>query len=364
MLISIFGFLLVVIIIVFIHEFGHYIAAKLCGVRVLEFSIGFGKPLWRFRDSRGVVWKFCILPLGGFVKMAGDQSIYSDHKGEEFNYLTDKEKKECFAFQPPLKKAFIAAAGPVANYLLAACIIFCIYMSYGKYIVSNEIGEVVENSPAMHSGLLKGDKIVAIDDTTIDSFDNIYNLVSLIPNTLIKVEIERKFSRKIINVLTGQKEIRDQDGKILGNVGVLGVISNKTQHIDLNFIEAVSYTMSDIKTISIMTFTTIKQILIGTRSVDELRGAFTIVSESGKSVRNGALNFITFLAMISINIGFVNLLPIPILDGGHIAYTIYELISGKKPNKKIASLLNKAGLIIVIFMFVISTSNDIKALLF
>ncbi len=361
MLTSIFGFLLVIAIIVFIHELGHYIAARLCGVRVLEFSIGFGKSLFQIKDSHNTIWKICAFPLGGYVKMYGDQNIYSNHT------LTShalRLEKEAFAFQSPIKRALIAFAGPLANYLLAGIIITLLYYSFGKNIVSTEIGKVLENSPAVEAGIVKDDKILAIDNKEILSFDEIYHHVSLIPNTLIKLKILRNDEIININLKTGEREIKDQNGKILGKVGVIGVMSKEPVHIDLNLFSAISYALNDITAISKMTLISLKQIITGTRSTSEIRGTLTIANESGKNLESGLIDFVAFIAMISINIGFINLLPIPVLDGGHIMYCFYEIIARRKPSANLMNLMNKFGIILIIFIFVISTSNDINALLF
>lgn len=362
MLTSIFGFLLVIAIIVFIHELGHYVAARLCGVRILEFSIGFGKSLFQIKDSKNTIWKICAFPLGGYVKMYGDLNIYSDHDINDS--FTKNSKNETFAAQSPIKRGFIAFAGPLANYILAAIIITSLYLSYGKNIVSSEVGDIAKDSPAMNAGILKNDKILAIDGESISSFDQIYHHISLIPNTIITLKILRNEKIIKMDLKTAEREIKDENGKILGKIGIIGVMSKEPTHLELNLSSAFLYALNDLKTISVMTFTSLKQIITGIRSASEIRGTLTIANESGKNLQNGFIDFITFIAMISINIGFINLLPIPVLDGGHLLYCLYEIIAQKKPSKNFVTIMNKFGVILIIFIFVISTSNDINALLF
>ncbi len=364
MLSSSFGFLLVITIIVFVHEMGHYIAAKLCGVRVLEFSVGFGKSLLKIKDKSGTLWKLCLIPLGGYVKMFGDRGVASEENVALVSRLSEYEKKKTYALQPPLKRFFIASAGPLANYILAAFIIVSFYSYHGKNFIPPIAANIIENSPAEKAGLESGDKIISIDGIAINSFDQILNEISLYPHKKTNVEIERDGKKRLVPIVTGERKIKDSNGKILGKVGFIGISSGKAEYRDVNFVDAVKYTLQDIWNISAMTLTSVKQMIIGARSASELRGTLTIAQQSGESINEGISEFFIYVAMLSINIGFVNLLPIPILDGGHMVFCLYETIFRRRANKRIEAILNKVGIIIIIFLFVISTSNDIKAILF
>lgn len=363
MLSSFLGFLLVISLVVFVHELGHYFGARLCDVRVTEFSIGFGKSIFGFIDRRGTKWKFSLIPLGGYVKMLGDSNIASTHSGANPNAAYSQEEREGFAGKPPLSRMLIAFLGPAANYLLSIIIFVAFYSVNGKLLISNVIGGVQEDSPAYHYGLRAGDEIVSIDGVPTPVFSKIYAYVSLHPNKEIDIELKRQDQTTHMRIKTDVREVKDSRNKLVGRVGVLGVMSDRPQLRNVNVIEAIYYAIDDAILISKMTLTSLKQMVIGTRSLDELKGAITIADQSGQSLANGFEEFILFVAMISINIGFINLLPIPILDGGHIILCLYEFIAGRKPGERVMRLLNSLGLILVIFMFVISTSNDIKALI-
>ncbi len=360
---SLIGFLIVITIIVLIHEMGHYLAAKVCGVRVLEFSIGFGKSIFQFYDKHNTKWKIGFIPLGGYVKMYGDAGLASNADNVLLHAISDVDKSKTFAFQSPLRRMFIAFAGPLSNYLLSFVIFVGFLLVYGKVSINNTIGEIIENTPAYHSGIKSGDKIISIDGSSTPSFDKIYAYVSLRPNQIMELEIERNEIIQKLEIKSSQREIKDSNGKVIGIVGILGISPSDPKHIELNIFDAMYHSVDDIITISKMTFTSLGQILFGTRPLDDLRGIVTIADQSGSSLSSGVQDFLIFIAMISINIGFVNLLPIPLLDGGHIILCLYEIITGRAPNDRVIGLLNSFGIVFIIFMFVISTSNDIKALI-
>ena len=364
MLTSILSFLLVITIIVFIHEMGHYLAARSVGVRILEFSIGFGKALFKLKDKHGTTWKICPIPLGGYVKMYGDAGVASNADFEKLKQLPEQERKQTFSMQPPLNKAYIAAAGPFANFFLAFVIFFSFSLFSGRYYIPNKVASVQQNSPAEKAGIKIDDKIIEIDGTETNSFDKIYNKVSLYPNTILSIKIERKGITHNMKIKTAEKQVKDKNGKIAGRVGVLGIASKEPELQNLGILDALYYAIDDVSSIISTTYHALLQMVSGARSLDELRGTITIADHSGTTLTQGLFSFIFFIAMISINIGFVNLLPIPLLDGGHILFAFYELIIGKPPSEEVLSVVHKIGMAIIIFMFVISTSNDIKALLF
>jgi regulator of sigma E protease len=225
------------------------------------------------------------------------------------------------------------------------------------------VGEVQENSPAYNVGVKEGDRIKSINGNSTDSFEEIYSYVSLNPNKKLKLAILRHEQVMEIDIICGEREIKDSNNKVIAKVGILGIKSEKPKLEQLNILDSALAGVNDIIIISRMTFTALVQIFAGDRSLDEIRGTISIAEQSGSSLEGGVLSFFMYIAMISINVGFVNLLPVPILDGGHIVLCLYELVLCRRPGPKIQAILNGVGLVFIIFLFVISTSNDIKALL-
>ena len=364
MLSSLVGFLIAISLIVFVHEMGHYLAARSLGIKILEFSIGFGKSLFTFKDKHGTKWKISSIPLGGYVKMFGDTGPSSSAAISQLSKFPEELKRQSFAMQSPLKRAYVAFAGPFANYALAFVIFCAFYSFFGERYISNQISNIAENSPAYASGLKAGDKIISINNRKTNDFEKIYNYISMNPNAEINLEIDRLGSIFSVKTKTTSKEIKDENGKLLGVIGSIGIYSTEPEIRSLDIFEASAKSFDYLISMSLLTFDSISQMIIGQRSLDELKGTLTIADYSGKNLERGWVHFIFFIAMISINIGFINLMPIPVLDGGHIIFCFYELLVGRPPSVKMQKILNGFGMLIIIFMFVISTSNDIKALLY
>jgi len=362
---SIIGFLITISILVFIHEYGHYYVAKKCGVKILDFSIGFGKALFSWKDKYGTNWKISAIPLGGYVKMFGDQSAASNPNNALLAQLTEEEKRQTFTFQPLRNRALIVAAGPAANYLLAIVILAGFYLFYGKQDILPIVGRVMENSAAARAGIVAGDKILEINNKPVSSFNDIALIVSLRPEQQLDVKFERQEEVKKISLVSGAREILDARGKVVSKVGLLGIEASKEKiAIKYGLFESVNAALTDIWDISAASLTALGQIITGKRSSSELRGTLTIASQSGESLQQGPEEFLLFIALLSINLGLINLMPIPALDGGHLLFNLCEAIAGRPLSIKFQNYGYRIGFSLIIFLFVISTSNDIKAILF
>lgn len=355
-MLSIFGFILTISLLVFIHEFGHYYIAKIFGVKVEEFSIGFGKELFSKIDKDGVKWKICTLPFGGYVKIYGfDPATLKN---------TQDNRPLTFLSKPLWVQFLIIAAGPIANYLLAILIFTTIYFSHGQVEIPPIIGEVAVNSPAELAGLRENDKVIMIGTNKIDSFVDLQRNIFMSGTKSINLLVERH--DEIINIVITPKEISQKlDNQPEIKKPYIGVIAkNEPIFIKMNIFQSIYQGSVDVVYISGLILRHFGQMLMGTRSLNEIGGPITIAKESGKSLEQGVANFALFVAMISINLGLLNLLPIPVLDGGHLMFIIYQTIFGKTLSAAIKNVILRLGMGIIIFLIVISLSNDIKNLVF
>lgn len=354
MLVSATSFIIVLGVIIFIHEFGHYYAARKCGVRVEEFSLGFGKVLWGRKDKAGTYWKIRAIPLGGFVKMYGDKNAASMTDQEFVDSMNAAQKKEAFSTQPLLNKAFIVGSGPLANFLLAVVIFASLYFVYGKIEIDPVVGSVMSSSPAEVAGIKAGDVIIKLGDLQIKAFTDLRQVVLLSPNQELSMEIQRGGEVISLKVTPMPKD----------QIGFIGVSPDldKVKHVSVGVFDSILLAVRDTYVTSVAILDSIYDMIFGSRSTEHIGGIVSVAKESGRALSQGSL--LLFIAFVSINIGLMNLLPIPILDGGHLLFLLYEAVVGKKMTSKIESIAYLIGMALIIFLVVISTLNDIKSLLF
>lgn len=351
------GFILTISLLVFVHEFGHYYVAKIFGVKIEEFSIGFGKELFAKIDKDGVRWKICALPFGGYVKIYGfDPATIKDLKIED--------KRLTFLSKALWRQFLIIAAGPIANYLLAILILTNIYFFHGQIEIPAIIGEVVVGSPAENSGLQKNDKIIMVNNNQINNFTDLQRNIIINGNKPSRFLIERNSEIIDINITPKQnpKELGKQSKITKPYIGIIA--KNEPIYLKMNIFQSLWQSSKEVIYISNLILESFGQMITGTRSLDEIGGPLTIAKESGKSLEQGIGGFALFIAMISINLGLLNLLPIPVLDGGHLLFIIYQAITNKPVNQSVKNIILRLGVCMIIFLIVISISNDIKNLLF
>lgn len=354
MLASIAGFLIVISVIIFIHEFGHYYTARICGVKVLEFSFGFGRVLFARVDKLGTSWTIRAFPLGGFVKMYGDRNATSLPDQMVIDSMTEKQKKQAFATQSILKRAFIIAAGPIANFVLAVVIFSGLYFVFGQIEVRPIVGQVLPSSPAYIAGINQGDLILKVGPSKIKDFHDLRSVFLSFPNKELDIEVQRKgeiVNLKITPILKNNR----------GFVGIAPDL-NETRKINIGPIDSILLALSDTYVTTITILGSIGDMLFNQEDVDNIGGVISVAKESGNALSQGSLLF--FIAFLSINIGLMNLLPVPILDGGHLLFLLYEGVMGKKITGKLELSAYFIGGVVIIFLIVISTLNDIKSLLF
>jgi regulator of sigma E protease len=359
-----FSFLLIFSIIVFIHEFGHYYVAKICGVKIEIFSIGFGKEIFGWTDKSGTRWKFAAFPLGGYVKMFGDSDPSSKPNQQKIKKFTEEEKRVSFYFQNVYKRIAIVAAGPLANFILAILLFIFIFMFEGKNKIMPIAGEVMDEMPAKLAGLKKDDQILSIDNNKVDSFADIQNQIFLSSSEIISVDVKR--GDRLLNIKIKPKIQKSED--IFGDKiekRFIGIVASDQYFVTekLGFFVASKEAVFKTYDSSVQILRFLGQLIIGQRDVKDLGGVVKIAQYSGKSLTIGFFFTLFFMAAISINLGILNLLPIPVLDGGHIFFYIIEAVRKKPISPKNQEIFFKIGFTILISLMIATTFNDIQSIL-
>ena len=353
-------FVVVLGILVFVHELGHFAVARMCGVKVDVFSIGFGKELWGRRDKQGTYWKIAAVPLGGYCQFLGDDDASSAGDGKA-SELSEEEKKFTFQYQSPAKKLVIALAGPVSNYLFAILIFAGIFFFLGKINFPPVVGEVFENSAAAKAGIVDNDRILTINGSKIDSFDDIRKEVDLTVGNEVVVELLRDGREIRLQFPLIEMEVPEANGEMTKRpmLGVKSVNVIELDHEKLSLPQSLKEAFLEAWNVTEATLRGVGQMITGKRSGEEIGGIIRIAEMSGDiSKQNGILDLVVFMALLSINLGLINLFPIPVLDGGHIVIYLAEIAVGKEINTQIKDALFKVGFSLIIALMIFATWND------
>lgn len=364
-------FLVVLSIIVFVHEWGHYWVARRNGVRVEVFSIGFGPEIFGWFDKAGTRWRVSAVPLGGYVKMFGmaeegeadsAQSFLEKGAGNDADgphELTDEEKKVSFAHKTVGQRAAIVFAGPAINFLFAMLVLAVIAMSVGVPKVEVSVGEVMDNSAAAASGLQAEDVLVRLNGAKIDNPGVVQEIVSANPGARLPLVVLRDGREVELSVTP---EAVDQDGAMVGRLGIRmqGVIG---EHQRLNPLSAAWFGIEKTVMITGQALNNIGKLLIGQGNFKDLGGPIAIAQMSGQAAEQGALQLFFFMAVLSINLGLINLFPIPILDGGHLLFMGIEAVRGRPLGERAQEYGFRIGLALVLILMVSVTWNDIVRVL-
>ncbi len=359
--VMIFAFLLVLGPLVLVHELGHYLVGRWCGIKAEAFSIGFGKELAGWTDRRGTRWKLSALPLGGYVQFAGDMNAASQPDGKGLEGLSAEERSHVFHAKPLWQRALVVLAGPLTNLIVAILIFASFNYLYGKVVASPVIAGFTETSPARDAGLRIGDRIIAIDGQAITRFDEVREKVVPYPGHTIAVQAERDGRRIAVAVPIASRIERDQFGNE-SRIGAIGIGSGKYQIVPVGPVEAVTLAADQSVSVVKMMITGIKQIVVGERSVKELGGPIKIAKFSGEKLTLGWPEFVYFAALISINLAFINLLPIPALDGGHLAFYAAEAVRRKPLGARSQEWAFRTGFALVLALMLFVTINDLASL--
>ena len=343
---SLIGFFVVLTPLIFIHELGHYLAAIKSGVKVESFSIGFGPELFGYTDKRNTRWKFSLLPLGGYVKMKGELISNEDFKNKD---------NDSFLKASLINRALIIFSGPLANLLLGLFLITSVFYFNGKYESPPIINTVLSNQPAEVAGLKPGDVIKKINQKVINNFNDIKTIVENNPNVSLTFLIERK------NVVFTENIIpKDYFNDIYKqNVGRIGVTALPGELQKLYFHEAVFVGLKQYYTMTVGWFYGLKLLITGNVEKKDIAGPIGIAKMSGTVLEKGIIELFIFMAVMSINLGLINLLPIPVLDGGHLCFYIYEAVFRRPLSTLVQNVLLKFGLIFLVSLMILVIAFDL-----
>jgi regulator of sigma E protease len=344
------SFALVLGILVAIHEIGHYAAARWCGIGVEAFSLGFGPALKSWTDRRGTVWKISMLPLGGYVKMYGMSPTSREEAaaaGEDFR------AQEAYAEKHVGKRAIVAAAGPVANFLLAIVLFSALLVTVGRQVPLPVVGQVMENSAAAKAGLKAGDEITAVDGVPVVTFTALRDIIAADADRDVKLSITRDSTKLVLPV-----HVQSATGAA-GTVGRLGVISGKSTFESVGPLGALAGGVTQTWDLLRQTVIGLANIVTSGQGADELGGPIMIAHLSGQVAQLGLGSLVAFIALLSVNLGMVNLLPIPVLDGGHLMFYAAEAIRGRPVPPRAQEYGYRVGIALIACVFVFVSWNDL-----
>ncbi len=343
------AFLVLISILVFFHELGHFLVAKMCKVGVETFSLGFGPKIIKKKYGETL---YCLsaIPLGGYVKMVGE---------EQGKTIAPEDIARSFTHKKLYQKMMIVAAGPVFNFLLAILIFYVIFQVSGVYYLKPIIGEVTDNSPAYAAGILPGDIIKEIDNKKIETWSDLSMQVDASNGKKLEILLERnnrKVALSLIPELTDYKTIFEEDKKRY----IIGVRASEDKvHVSLNPARALWYSIEKNWQIAKLTLISVWKMVAGNVSADNLGGPIRIAKMAGQQAEEGAASFAFFIALLSINLGIINLFPVPVLDGGHLMFFTIEAVTGKEVSEKIREKANQFGIVVLVLLMIFVFYNDI-----
>jgi regulator of sigma E protease len=351
-------FVVILTVLVFVHEFGHYIIARWNRVRVEVFSIGFGPELFGWWDRAGTRWKFSALPLGGYVKMFGDSDVSSGLPAPGLARLNQAEREVSFHYKRLGQRAAIVAAGPAANFVFAIVALAVLFMTYGQPFTPPEVGQVQPGSAAEQGGIIPGDVILKIDGRSVHRFEDVQQAVRLNPNVPMTIIVQRDGREETLHVTPSRTELTDRFGNHY-EIGLLGIARSGMEYVKRDPATAVLQAGEETWNLTAGTLGALWQMVQGTRGTDELGGPLRIAQMSGEVAQSGIVAVLWFMAVLSINLGLINLFPVPVLDGGHLLFYAAEALRGKPLGQRAQEYGFRIGLALVLTLMVFATWNDL-----
>ena len=366
MLGTIIPFIFLILVVVFVHEYGHYYYAKKYGVGVTDFSIGFGKEVFGWNDNSGTRWKICWIPLGGYVKFFGDRNVFGQTDQEEIlkKYNTE-ERKKLFVLKPLYQRSIIVAAGPIANFILAIVIFLSIYMFIGKDLTPAMVAEVQKDSPAEMAGIMKNDIILEIDGTEVESILDVSKLIMMSTSEIIDFKVSRYDQSVFLevkpNIVQSEDNLGNKTSKRM--IGIkLSPYNNKINHVKLGPARALYYSFTEVYFVVTSSLKYLTSIIGGSGDSSQLGGPIRIAKITGQVAEYGFIPFLSIMAYISISLGLINLFPIPLLDGGHLMFYGFEKVLGRPLSQKTQEGFFRIGMFLLLFLMFFATFNDLKDL--
>lgn len=355
-------FIVLLGVLVFVHEFGHFLIARFCGVAVTDFSIGFGKELCSFTDKHNTKWKICLIPLGGYCQFLGDANGASAGEDtQSVENLSEEDKKKAFAFQNPWKKLAIVLGGPGFNYLFAIVVFALMFAFLGRFTFPPVVGEVIPDGAAFEAGIKNDDRIVEINGHKIKTFNDISTEIALTADGNANIVLLRGGERLEFDVKLKKVDMEENGTKVeRPMLGIKSKSSVELDHEKLSLPEAFAAAGNETWRVTVGTLRGIKQMITGERGTEDLGGIIRIAEMSGDiSKKSGWIDFVAFMALLSINLGLINLFPIPVLDGGHVVIFLVEIVTRREVNEKVKEFLFKCGFALLAALMIFATWNDV-----
>ena len=357
-------FIILILVVVFIHEYGHYYFAKKYGVGVTDFSIGFGQEIFGWNDKSGTRWKICWIPLGGYVKFFGDRNVFSQADQEELlKKYNEEDQEKLFVTKPLYQRSLIVFGGPLANFLLAIVIFLSIYMFVGKDFTPAVIDEVLKDSPAEAAGLMKNDIILEIDDNKVESILDVSKYIAMSTSEYVDFKVSRYDQQKLFKVKPNIVPSEDNLGNKINKrmVGIkLSPYNNEINHVKLGPAKALIQSVSEVYFVTTSSLKYLASMLIGKGDSSQLGGPIRIAKISGQVAEFGIIPFLSMMAYISISLGLINLFPIPMLDGGHLMFYGFEKVLGRPLSQKTQEGFFRIGMFLLLSLMFFATFNDLK----
>jgi regulator of sigma E protease len=358
-------FLVVLTVLVFVHELGHYLAARRCGIKVEVFSVGFGRELFGWTDRAGTRWKLSMIPFGGYVKMFGEMQTYRDvpEHESELAARTPDEAATAFDTKSLAQRAFVVFAGPLANFLFAIVVLAIMFMSSGQPFTPSDIGKVQPGSAAERAGFKPGDLIVGVDGSRVERFEQVIRTVQMSPGTSLRFVVQRDGKQVSLVAIPDVLDLKDRFGnpQRIGRLGVSrdGLDRKLVKHDPFT---AVWRATTETYVLTASIFSAIGQIIDGRRTTEELGGPIRIAKMSGDIWKTGVVSLLMFAVVLSINLGLINLFPVPMLDGGHLLFYGIEALRGRPLGVRAQEFGLRIGVAMVLGLMVFATWNDLKQL--